>query len=168
MAASATLSAMPSTASKVVALVFVSFILLAGPAILLIDAISFVRTALFVHAAARTQGTIIGLSEYYERRTGRTRTSGTPSYAPVFRFTADDGQTYIVASNMFNNPPHFTIGQQVTVLYEKGLPTHANVDTFLQLWMPQLVLTIVGGGFCMLPALVIWRRIRQAAAGSSS
>jgi hypothetical protein len=152
---------MPSTASKVVAIVFVAMIALAGPVILTIDAVVFVRTSLFVHSAARTEGTVVGLTEFHDR-TGRRRNTGRPSYAPVFRFTANDGETYTVVSNTYSSTARFAIGQQVMVLYEKGHPEHAKIDAFLQLWLPEMVLTIVGGAFCVLPALLIFRRIQQA------
>lgn len=146
---------MPSVVSRAVAYVFVAIFMLAGPALLLVDAVVLVRNLLFIYSAARTQGTIVALKQF------RARSSRKQSFAPVFRFTADDGQAYIVASNMFNKTPGFAVGEQVTVLYEKGHPEHAKVDSFYQLWIPEIVLSVVGGGFSVIPAVIIVRRRRQ-------
>lgn len=146
---------MPSAFQRVIALAILIPMMTMGPILLLIDAALFARNVLFIHSAVRTQGTIVGLKESRSSRSGRH------SYAPVFRFAAEDGQTYTVDSHMFNSPPAFAFGERVTVLYEKGHPSHASIDTLFQLWIPEVVLTIVGGGFAVLPALVLYRRMRQ-------
>ena len=62
-----------------------------------------------------------------------------------------------------NNPPGFRVGEHVKVLYQHGRPEHAKIDSFIQLWLPELVLTIVGGGFSVIPAIIVRRRLKQRA-----
>jgi len=145
---------MPSAASKVIAILFLAVIMLAGPCVLILDAVLAIRNVIFIRSATVTDGTILELRLLRGSHNGY-------SYAPVFRFTADDEQTYILVSKMSTNPPGFTVGEHVRVLYVKGHPEGAKIDTFLQQWMPQLVLTIVGGGFSVIPAIVVIRRRRQ-------
>lgn len=147
---------MPSLASKVTAILFVGIILFAGPGLLILDAALAVRNFLFIRTSVVTGGTVLELRTVRGTRNGH-------SYAPVFRFVADDGETYIHVSNMSSNPAGFTIGQQVRVLYQHGHPENAKIDTFFQLWLPEFVLTIVGGGFSVIPAIVIRRKLAQRA-----
>jgi hypothetical protein len=63
------------------------------------------------------------------------------SLAPVFRFTAHNG---------------------MRVLYQDEHPENAHIDSFWQVWMPQFVLGIVGGGFSVIPLLVLLGRRRPA------
>jgi hypothetical protein len=147
---------MPSMASKVIAILFVGIILFAGPGLLILDAALAVRNFLFIRTSVATGGTVLELRTVRGTRNGH-------SYAPVFRFVAEDGETYIHVSNMSSNPAGFTIGQQVRVLYQHGHPENAKIDTFFQLWLPEFVLTIVGVGFSVIPAIVIRRKLIQRA-----
>jgi uncharacterized protein DUF3592 len=148
---------MPSLASRAIAYVFLAIILLAGPCLLALDAVLAIRETIFIRTATVIDGTILEMRLVRGTRNGH-------SYAPVFRFTADDGQTYVHVSNMSSNPPGFSLGQRVTVLYEHGHPENAKIDAFYQLWLPELVLSMVGGAFTTIPALVAFRRLRQSRA----
>ena len=130
--------------------------MLAGPCVLALDAVLAIRNAIFIHTAINSDGAILELRRVQSSRNGH-------SYAPVFRFAADDGQIYMVVSSNSNNPPGFRVGEHVKVLYQHGRPEHAKIDSFIQLWLPELVLTIVGGGFSVIPAIIVRRRLKQRA-----
>lgn len=66
------------------------------------------------------------------------------NYAPVFTFTAGDGQSYTVASDTGTNPPGFSVGQHVSVLYERNLPGRARIASFAQLWLFPVVFGVLG------------------------
>jgi hypothetical protein len=55
-----------------------------------------------------------------------------------------------VASNNFSSPAEFTVGQDVTVLYERDRPEEARIDSFYQVWGMAEVLGIIGGVFVAL------------------
>jgi|SRR5271157_3937763 len=152
---------MPSAAQRALALIFVAAIMLTGPCLLSVAAVSAIRKVIFFSTSAHTEGSVIGLRQVPGSR-------GRSSYAPVFRFTGDDEHTYIVASNMATNPSEFRLGEQVKVLYQHGHPEHARIDSFLQLWLFELVTVTVGGAFSIVPMIGIMRRRRQTASEPAS
>ena len=84
------------------------------------------------------------------------------SLAPVFRFTAQNGMSFTVNSSIYQRPSTWQLGGRVRVLYQEEHPENAHIDSFWQLWMPQFVLGIVGGGFSVIPLLVLLGRRRSA------
>src|SRR5580698_4095219 len=56
------------------------------------------------------------------------------AYAPVFKFTTPDGRQHTVQSGAASNPPGFTVGEQVSVLFNPQNPEAADIDSFWQLW----------------------------------
>ena len=143
-------------ASKAIAYLFVAVFLLAGPFVLTLVLVAAVRNVIFIHNAIATDGTILELRVVHATRNGR-------SYAPVFRFTADDGQTYILVSNNSGSRSSFVIGQRVRVLFAKGHPESAKIDSLFQLWAFEMIGGAVGGAFSVIPATVIVRRLRRSA-----
>lgn len=119
---------MPSPASRIIVHLFLLVILLAGPILLTLAAVASAGNLIFICNAATTDGTILDLH-------GVDSSKDPDSYAPVFRFTADDGRTYIVVSNSSTAPPGFSVGEHVRVLYQKGRPESAKIDTLYQLWL---------------------------------
>jgi hypothetical protein len=144
---------MPAPAQRAIALLFLGAMFLIGPCLLALDAVLTVREAIFIRTSSATEGTVVGLRQVRSRRGGR-------SYAPVFRFTAGNGEEYTVASNTSTRPTGFTIGQRVRVLYESVHPERAKIDSFSQLWFAEIITGILGGAFSIIPALVFLRRVR--------
>jgi hypothetical protein len=149
---------MPVWLAKAIAYFFVTVIVLMGPVMLTVSAVAAFRQASFIMNAASTEGTIVQLRIVQGHR-------GSFGYAPVFRFTPDDGQTLMLQSDRARNPAGFKIGEQVKVYYERGNPLHARIDTFYQLWMPQAVFGALGALLCVFP-LQIYRRRRDRSAAS--
>jgi hypothetical protein len=107
---------------------------------LLAGAIIFAaKTKSFLRDALNARGSIISMCSKMD--------DDSTSYAPVFLFTASDGQTYTVSSNKFSSPPEFFAGEKVAVIYEKNHPEQARIDTFYQVWGVEEVLGIIGGAF---------------------
>jgi hypothetical protein len=71
------------------------------------------------------------------------------AYAPVFRFTLENGQPFTVESRVMSNPPEFKIGDAVTVYYKRDHPEWAVINSLGQLWRADLALTIVGAIFIL-------------------
>ncbi len=97
-----------------------------------------VYTTIWLHRSTVTKGTIISLLPVSNRE------NNTTNYAPVFAFTAKDGQTYKVTSGVATNPPGFEIGQHVSVLYILAKPDSAKLDSFWQLWFVSIVVVGLG------------------------
>lgn len=103
-------------------LLLVSFIFLAVAAI-----IAF-KVDHFVSAATQTTGVVIALAEKHDAK----RDSIT--YAPVFTFATESGQTQSVTSSVATSPASYAVGDKVPVLYRPADPADAKIDSFWQLW----------------------------------
>jgi hypothetical protein len=62
------------------------------------------------------------------------RKGGRFAYAPVFSFSAADGRTYTVTSNVSSYPSDFSVGVSVRVRYDPANPQNARIHTFNQTW----------------------------------
>ena len=117
-------------------------------------------TFVFIHTATKTSGRVIDLIKVQSR-------SNFPgfTYEPVFRFTAANGQSYTVRSRTSSNPPEFTVGQTVQVLYSLGDPAHARLNTTAQLWLVTIICTSIGMVFSVLGCVLFWSNRRYRADG---
>jgi hypothetical protein len=134
---------------------FIGTFCLVGLLFLIIAAGSAVHRAVFIRAALHAEGTVIEMRPTHSTRTG----AGT--YIPVFRYTAHDGSSYIIVSDVSVGSSSFSPGEKVNVLYQQGHPENARIDAFTLLWLYSLVFGIVGVVFSGIPALILVNRIRQ-------
>ncbi len=143
--------------ARLIAYVFVGSFCLAGPLLLAVALGSAVQRTALVYAGLHADGTVIA-----RRSTGSTRVT----YAPVFRFTASNGRTYVVGSDLYGPESAFRYGEHVPVIYREDHPESARIDRFAPLWTLPLVAGAVGGAFSVIPAL-LWvsrrRRLRMGA-----
>lgn len=117
-------------------------------------------TSFFMFRSATANGTIV-------RFEAETDEEGTTNYAPVFSFTAANGQTYTVRSGVGTNPPGFDEGQSVRVLYIRSDPGSAKLDSFWQLWTITVICSPLGLFFsCPGYLLLRYRRKRVRVAQS--
>lgn len=121
--------------------VWVLVLCVAGPLLLAISLASTIYTEAYLHRCTATTGTIV---QNVAVREQHQNGSVTINYAPVFRYTADDGHTYTVTSSISTNPPEFAVLQQVSVLYVHGVPGSGKIDSFLQLWTGPMVAAGLG------------------------
>jgi hypothetical protein len=147
---------MPSLPARIIAYLFVGVLCAASPVMLLIAAGTGIERALFLHSSLSADGVIVGL------RVPRPSRSSDKSRSPVFRFTANNGMSFTVISNIAQIPSPWKQGDAVRVLYQQDHPENAHIDSFVQLWMPQVVVGIVGGAFSAIPLLIFLRRRRSA------
>ena len=78
-------------------------------------------TCIFVHRCVVADGTVVRINPVQDTE------NDTVNYAPVFTFTATDGQAYTLTSGVASNPPGFVVGQQVKILYIKNDPSGARL-----------------------------------------
>jgi hypothetical protein len=102
-----------------------------------------------------------------ERDSGEERTI---EFAPVFRFQAADGRTYTVISSTSTDPPEFSTGDTITVLYKRNDPAGAIPDAFWQLWLTPVILVLIGTihGVLGLVCLYFDRRSRRSRATANA
>jgi hypothetical protein len=103
-------------------------------------------------------GRIVGLEQMHRvNRSGYT-------YAPVFRFTLENGQPFTLESRVHSNPPEFKVGDAVKVYYKRDHPEWAVINSLGQLWMGDVALAFVGLMFVGMGALLsrASKNVRQA------
>lgn len=78
------------------------------------------------------------------RRGGPVATPAKPkaSFAPEIEYRVGE-HAYRTFGNVYSSPASYKIGDQVTVRYEVGEPSHGHLDSFSENWF----LTIFVGGF---------------------
>jgi hypothetical protein len=108
-------------------------LLIQAPIWLVVALVMAVHTKIFLSHSLKAAGVIVE-NVRIQNGSGQAGGDAQTTFAPVFRFTAHDGQSYMVTSGTSTNPPSFAVGQQVTVLYLDGDPGGAKIDSIGQLW----------------------------------
>lgn len=129
-------------------------LLAAGAVFLLIGVGAGIRTALFLHGAARTTGTISDQTPVTSSVMGRRPST---TYRPTLSFQTPDGHWVVVTSSVSTSSAHASGGHwvdttpkvhdRVPVVYDPGNPNHAEIASFFRLWGVSLVFAILGLAF---------------------
>jgi hypothetical protein len=86
--------------------------------------------------------------------------------APVFQWTDGAGRTYKKTYNKAASPPAFNKGQSVPIYYLANQPHAARMGGFWELWLPSIVLALMGLVFLTASGLVwIYRKQIYGLAG---
>ncbi|WP_445638238.1 DUF3592 domain-containing protein [Nostoc sp. DSM 114161] len=109
------------------------------------------NTRSFVAAAIPAQGTIIELVQRWSTDNGRS----SYVYYPVVQYTTRSGESTVFESNTGANPPQFTKGQQVKILYIPDKPDSATIDSWVSLWLSTLILTGLGSIFTLVGGSIL-------------
>jgi hypothetical protein len=148
---------MPSLGPRLFAYSLIGIFCVPGPLGLLFALNLILHRAAFIHAALRTDGTVIWMEPVRNTRTG----AGT--CIPVFRFTADDGRLHIINSDVSVPFSTFKRGEGVRVLYLQTNPDIARIDAFSTLWQESLIVGIWGAVWSGIPVLILVIRRRRRA-----
>lgn len=122
----------------------------------------FQHTREFVASAEEAQGEVIDLVRSRKRIGSGMDQSAT--YKPVVQFSTNDGREVEFTSTTGSNPPAFTRGERVEVLYQPGTPERAKIASFFQLWGMPLIVGGIGAVFALLGLGFVffrWRRKRR-------
>lgn len=98
------------------------------------------RTQAFIDRALKAQGTVVRLVESRSDK-------GSTLYAPVVQFVTELDQQIEITSSSSTNPPSYTVGESVTVLYLSEDPHDASLTKFFDLWGGPMIVGILGGVF---------------------
>jgi hypothetical protein len=99
----------------------------------------------FVSAASVAQGTV---AELVRSQSG----SDSPTYRPVVRFIAANGQAVEFTSSAGSNPPSHSRGEKIEVLYQPSDPQNAKINGFFPLWGGSLIVGGLGTVFFLVGA----------------
>lgn len=102
------------------------------------------QTREFVARAAHAQGEVTGLEA------SRSGSDSSPTYHPTVRFSAADGIEVTFRSSTGTNPPAHRVGDKVPVLYEPADPQHAEIDSFVDVWLAPLIVGFLGAVFTLI------------------
>jgi len=106
----------------------------------------------FSSKATRTEGKVLRNVWHTSRdREGRTSRSA----SAVVQFFAE-GTPHEFQSSVSSNPPSFSAGDTVAVLYLPGAPDKARIDTFWQLSLGAFITGILGFVFTGAGLLLLW------------
>lgn len=93
----------------------------------------------FLTQGERTEGVVIEMDR--KRGSSKSGTGIRYVYAPIFEFKDRANKAHVVRSSSWSDPPAFTQGEKVEVLYRSQTPDDAVINSFSQLW---LIPTITG------------------------
>jgi len=114
----------------------------------------FQNTVSFLDNAVKAQGVVIDLV--------RSRSSDSTTYAPTVRFTTAQGVMIEFTSGTSSNPPSYSRGEQVNVLYLESDPDDAKIDSFFSVWGAAVIVGVIGLVFFLVGLGIIMRGIRKA------
>mgnify|MGYP003993799809 FL=1 len=110
----------------------------------------------FKKTALHTTGEVIDLI--------KKKSDNSYVYAPQVSFQTNTGEQITFKSNMSTNPPAFSKGEIVNILYEEHNPKHAQIDSFSMLYIIPLSLVGMGIIFSLLgivPLFLLYKRKKQ-------
>jgi hypothetical protein len=113
----------------------------AGVAMLVGAGALWLNTRSFIAHATKTTGTVI------EMREVRDKDDNSSTYKPVVQFVTGNGVNVTFDSSFSSNPPSYSVGESVEVLYEVGEPNGARINGFGSLWFGPIILGILGAMF---------------------
>ncbi len=96
----------------------------------------------FLKKAEIVQGTVVELIS--------KRSDNSTTYAPLVSFTTKAGNKIEFTSAVSSNPPSYSEGESVEVLYDPADPKDASINGFASLWIGPLVFGILGTVFFLI------------------
>ena len=136
--------------ARLISYFFVGMLCAVGPLLLLIAIVSSIPKLDFVRNSLVLHGTITSLQRLYSRQFSKE------VYKPVVRFTDSSGQTRLFVADSRSGIATLKPGDSVPVLHLKDRPETAR--TIAQLWMPQLILALIGAVFFVFSVRILSRR----------
>ena len=91
----------------------------------------------FQDTAVTTQGEVIKLVEEEDDEDGIY-------YKPKIKFTTTTGRIVSFISLSGSNPPAYSEGQKIPILYDPKAPENAKIKSFFAIWFGPLLVTILG------------------------
>ena len=112
-------------------------------------------TRAWLKRSVEAQGSVIEMVPVRDRETGSL------TFAPLIRFQTTDGKTVEFQSTFQSNPPAYTAGQTVPVLYDPDRPNSAAIASLFSIWGVTIILSAVGAIFLVvgIGAIVVGNRL---------
>ena len=117
-------------------LIYIIFALAGGFA-LFFSFNSFVHQWNFLKTASHSSGTVIENVQIASSK-------GRSTFSPVIEFYTQNGEKVAFKSLNSSNPPQYTIGQKVEVLYQPDNPKNAQIHSFFSFWLGTIFSGVLG------------------------
>lgn len=119
-----------------------------GFVLILVSVSQFRNTQTLLAEGRYTTAKVIDLHEYYDSDNHRM-------YKPLFEYTVESGEVKQHLSNMGSNPPAYSIGDEVEIVYDPNSDKMRTL-TYFGLWGfvaillgVGLALFVIGGGYLL-------------------
>lgn len=116
-----------------------------GGALLAGGAFAWLHTRRFVAESVRGFGEVVGLQEHNDDGV---------TYSPVIRFSGPGGRPVEFTETTSSNPPGYSVGDRVAILYRPHDPKRARVASPWRLYLLASILGGIGGVFFLIGLLV--------------
>lgn len=113
---------------------------------------SYRNTSSFVKEASKAEGTVVDIV-LVDMGVNTRRTSSV--YKPTIHFINHEGEKVEFTSSVGTNPPSYSKGQKVEILYRPTEPQNATINDFVSLWSDSFILAAMGGGFFIIGMIVM-------------
>lgn len=133
-------------ATKVMAIIKYVFSLV-GIGMLVGACFLYKSTSAFVAEATRAEGTVVELI--------RSESSSSATYKPVVNFVSQKGEKIEFVSSVSSNPPSYSKGQKVEILYLPAEPQNAEINGLFSIWGSSIILGGMSGVFFLIGAGII-------------
>jgi hypothetical protein len=125
-----------------------------GLGLLIGAVISANNSRTFIAQADSAYGTVIDVM--------RRQSNDSDTYAPVVRFVTAAGETVEFTSDTSSNPPGYSTGERVEVLYRPLAPRDAKIRAFGSLWGGPIACAVLGSIFFAVGAGLIMYSVLEA------
>ena len=100
----------------------------------------------FASRAIACQGTVVQMNS-------RNSDNGNVTFYPEFTFTDSSGRLRTSTSSSSSNPPQYSVGDKISLLYDPQKPQDVRINSFAGLWLLPTIFAGIGG-VIILPALL--------------
>jgi len=98
----------------------------------------YINASNFLKISITSQGTVVDLLESI------SSSNNSIMYNPLVNFIDEKGNSIEFSSSSGSNPPSYTIGEQVEVLYNPEFPNDAKINGFFSIWGGAIITGILG------------------------
>jgi hypothetical protein len=128
-----------------------------GLAGLIAVALWAMHTRSFVAKASHAPGTVV---EMVQRDSTDSDQRHSTTWAPRVQFVTADGRAHEFVSSASSNPPSYSTGEKVDVLFDPARVEDATINGFFSLWGGALIAGVLAGGFFLIGAVMLLVRRR--------
>ncbi len=114
----------------------------------------YLNTNKFLATCVLSEGTVIDLVS--------SRSDDSYTYSPIVQFEDQYGNQVLFHSSNGSNPPSYSVGETVEVLFDPESPDDAKINGFFSLWGGVLILGILGTVFFAVGGAIIYFGVKRS------